>query len=487
MSINSKVPVKFDRHAFPELYDVTIQCVNNVELKAHKCILFARMEYFRMMFSNRWSDTKIVHFHMVPVEYMEIILDYLYLNDVSALQSESYSDNFMYNMIIVCDQYFIDRLKNVFERFLIDKMSIKKCADVLIFALTYNCVRLENACLDYIIQNMARILEYRILEGLDKDVLAKIQQAYQEKFEKIILTPWPNAIDDSALEQCVEHFSVDLDYKYLKKDKNSKTVQNHKKPNEKIPLKSLDLDDSNETVRELSKKDEFIQKEIHEITNQLHSQCNVWSKVTNERKNVRTVDVAALNTILKSDNGDGDIKFEPLNKRKSEPINVNRKNESTEFVQKENSYPREYSLNLSELLLISSESGRTRNRNRKTSTSFPSENERKPKSNSESSYTEPTHLHDSFVEIMKSPQSSSNNSSFIASSPKTDFPQLQSHNLFTDIVADEKRKRSYNDKIKTKSLHLTQIEETAICEFNNFYNIKEMYDEMITIQRKSFL
>lgn len=48
-------PVTFNRSMFPNFYDVTVKCRDNKEIKAHKCILAARMEYFNNMFSMRWK------------------------------------------------------------------------------------------------------------------------------------------------------------------------------------------------------------------------------------------------------------------------------------------------------------------------------------------------------------------------------------------------------------------------------------------------
>lgn len=50
---------RLNRHAFPELYDVTIKCANDMEIKAHKCVLVARLEYFSLMFSHSWSEVSI--------------------------------------------------------------------------------------------------------------------------------------------------------------------------------------------------------------------------------------------------------------------------------------------------------------------------------------------------------------------------------------------------------------------------------------------
>lgn len=59
--------VKFDRNSYLELYDVIIKTKNERELKAHKCVLVARSEYFNNLFSLRWAEvilTTIVGRHL---------------------------------------------------------------------------------------------------------------------------------------------------------------------------------------------------------------------------------------------------------------------------------------------------------------------------------------------------------------------------------------------------------------------------------------
>ncbi|GBP96547.1 Inhibitor of Bruton tyrosine kinase [Eumeta japonica] len=58
------------------------------------------------------------------------------------------------------------------------------------------------------------------------------------------------------------------------------------------------------------------------------------------------------------------------------------------------------------------------------------------------------------------------------------------NNSFSQILAEEKRQREYYERIKHKSLALTQIEEQAIADLKEFYNVQNVADEVITIQRK---
>lgn len=44
------------RDDFQNLYDVTIRSEDGKELRAHKCVLVARLDYFRNMLSGRWVE-----------------------------------------------------------------------------------------------------------------------------------------------------------------------------------------------------------------------------------------------------------------------------------------------------------------------------------------------------------------------------------------------------------------------------------------------
>lgn len=49
----------FDRKKHQDLYDVSIRCEDGSVLRAHKCILAARLEYFHSMLSRGWIEVSI--------------------------------------------------------------------------------------------------------------------------------------------------------------------------------------------------------------------------------------------------------------------------------------------------------------------------------------------------------------------------------------------------------------------------------------------
>lgn len=72
-STEKKEPFRrLNRHAFTDLYDVTIKCSNNMEIKAHKCVLVARLEYFSLMFSHSWAEVSV--FRAILLSYFSDLI-----------------------------------------------------------------------------------------------------------------------------------------------------------------------------------------------------------------------------------------------------------------------------------------------------------------------------------------------------------------------------------------------------------------------------
>lgn len=57
--------MRFNRLSYPELYDVTIKCADQMEIRAHRCILSNRLEYFNMMFNSSWSESTVRQMRIV--------------------------------------------------------------------------------------------------------------------------------------------------------------------------------------------------------------------------------------------------------------------------------------------------------------------------------------------------------------------------------------------------------------------------------------
>ena len=65
------------------MYDVCITCEDGVEIQAHKCILVARVQYFRSMMGNVWRETTNTQSLSLPFpsDILEVVIDFLYKDE----------------------------------------------------------------------------------------------------------------------------------------------------------------------------------------------------------------------------------------------------------------------------------------------------------------------------------------------------------------------------------------------------------------------
>lgn len=496
---------RMHRTDFPDLYDVRIVCEEGEVLEAHKCILVSRLEYFEMMFMHSWAERATVNFESVPVEYMEPILDYLYSLDTEAFCKQNYTKTFLYNMITLCDQYFIESLQNVCESLILDQISIRKCGEMLDFAAMYNCKLLQEGCLDFICQNLARVLTYRSIEQCEATTLHLLNDHYRKMFHTVFdyrqITPFSEAINDELLLSFVDGSEVDLDYR-MAADSKLKDAARHKQKelHNKQDAHHYEKQAISSMMRSLSVSESTPDQQTPNQENTPNEAKN-WSRVVDKKEQKRKLPETALkvNNLLKQEElsspelvvlSPRSVTERTPNKEQSPPLPASPTEASTPL-------SKSYNLDLSTLMgqsqklsqkqrkRLSSESQNWRAQSSATfelnttpqvvpnawgitsssPTTYPEAFNSPPATGS---ITDPT----SFANMMRGQAAT------VAASP-------DQSNSFSKILADERRQRESYERMRNKSLVHTQIEETAIAELREFYNVDKIDDETITIERKS--
>ncbi|XP_055309724.1 inhibitor of Bruton tyrosine kinase [Sitodiplosis mosellana] len=538
-----ETPFKLNRLSYPELYDITIKCANNREIKAHRCVLSTRLEYFNLMFNSSWSESTkdVIHLTTVAHEYMEPIINFLYHNDTNVIRKKEYNDSFLYHLMEICDQFFVTRLKNIIEIMMIEKMTSKKCADMYEFATIFNCSLLESACLDYICQNMGRLLENRCLEHLQIESMEKISEYYRQVFqindsEHVISTVYGDCVSDETVMSFVDDFQVDLlqkgeatpkPVKVKKAERPSSDRRNYEK--EAINLvKNLSIEETSPAIKKPT--DDSIVVEAEEMAKSLANESVKWMKVADKKDVRKKVVLAGLksNDILRNESKDQDnfiplklktmgeqSDFEPksphldksLNStassipiesptEKSSSFNLSLGDFTPQKGSKLSQKQRRRQLSQSENSPSTKSSDPIQSPSGKsvwnTPTSPPEQaNVWKVKSMPETSTptaikTQPINIASPHRGNASLDSSTSFNDSFFSLSPtKSSLPTTSTNDSFTKILKDERKQKEYYNKMKCKSLLLTQIEETAIDELKRFYNTENVVDEHIEIERKS--
>ncbi|XP_054736672.1 inhibitor of Bruton tyrosine kinase [Anastrepha obliqua] len=504
---------------FPELYDVNIICGDDVVIPAHKCILVARLEYFNMMFTHTWAEQSSVNLSTIPPEYMRPIVEFLYSSDVENFRKQNFTETFLYNMIVYCDQFFIERLRKVCEILILDKLTIRKCGEMLDFAHMYNCDILKKGCLEFICQNLARVLNCKSLDMCEPEALKCINEQYRKMFEDVfdyrMITPDSDAVDDELLKSFVDDFRVDLSYRMnedeevlMKTSAKLKLKENRNNMNAKRQyeldaissmLESINTNEKNVKVTQDTQSK--VAKEAAEVAEKLQAEARTWMKVADKKdqKKRQALDHSLkINEILKGEDKPT-VELLPLTKTTSDTMATIPKSPKTSEValpEKETARTpvKGYSLNLADFTPPSREKLSQKQRKRLTSESTTSwrassttdskpVNVPAPQTNAwgVSSQTSPNACSvspptgsigdtSSFANMMRSGGSSAPNNA---------------DNSFSRILADERKQRDYYERMRSKSLALTQIEELAISELREFYNVENVTDEDITIERRS--
>lgn len=473
----------------------------------------SRLEYFNMMFDHSWAEQECVKLQSISIEYMQPIIDFLYTNAIDEVRATSYSDHYMYNMIMICDQFFVTELKNVFELMTSEKISVKNCGDILEFADTYNCETLRNCCMQFISLNFSRILELRSLESTNPVVLQQLNKFYRQFFSLVsywTITPYANAVSDEALEQFISDFSVDLKsnqnddiIKQKHKNKNtklSKTLQDKRNYEKEGIIAMQEM--SNQEERKNDKDQDLIQQEflaeISELTEKFESEAKLWTKVNDKKetkkKQNNVLTLLKVNDVLKTEsktlNSFTSLHATPPKQDSPESNRVERTPEPSTFkmvhAPLNASSPRsKLTFTIADITPLKKRSSQ-KNRKRLSSGSA----DASPRNLCQVELQEflpptppnPWKNISPVSDTTKAPLDS--NPLPGTSKLKTNVTASQITRSFQSIVENEQKQKQYYEKIKTKSLALTQLEEKAIEELQEFYNIVNIFDETINVERR---
>ncbi|XP_037129472.1 inhibitor of Bruton tyrosine kinase isoform X1 [Syngnathus acus] len=190
---------KFNQNKCSYLCDVTLKSEDGKEFPCHKSVLCARQEYFHSMLSSSWIEATACTALQMPTtsDVLLVILEYIYTDDCPTIK-ESTNVVFVCNVLAVADQLLITRLKEMCEVVITENLTLKNAAELLEFASMYNAEQLKLSCFQFIVLNMAVLLESKALDCLSDEVLLELSTAYKgmiPAMRRRIVTPYPDAPD----------------------------------------------------------------------------------------------------------------------------------------------------------------------------------------------------------------------------------------------------------------------------------------------------
>ena len=150
--------------------DVTVQCAQGKELKAHKFILMARSPVFEEML----RETNILDLANIAEEVVRGLLRYIYTDNTEDLETNAtvYLSN--------ADRFQLPGLKNVCERYLSDSIKPETVPSLLLVAEQFNCEILKKAVMLYCEDNatcIQKTMAWKVLEMVNPELFVEACEA----------------------------------------------------------------------------------------------------------------------------------------------------------------------------------------------------------------------------------------------------------------------------------------------------------------------
>lgn len=512
----------FSRFDFPEYYDLTIETSDKCSIKVHKCVLLSKVEYFRCMLSGSWREMTAKNSIRLPFTkpLVEGLLDYIYTERILKSPADADAADFYKCLLVIANFMLLPGLKLLCEQSLSSILTLRNVVTLLQISILHSASQLKQFCFAFICQNIAELLDLRYLEALDSDILKELTDVYQERNRHLCWRHISPFRCDRQISEIIEFNKMcpPLPWNVFEDDDVVETICSPKsgeKPRKKPLPRTRKSSGSESRQRKSSRSDSFgskqndmetlssIMKSIrltdHSVETFLGTQATAeeneasWIKIEKVQSRLR------LNSMAKNDpnllvRGCEMTELVPVSR--SAPINIPPRSEEvcdipTPSLEDKQAFPSLgscWSGQASVKLFNQPRSsdwkkgkpkktvfsiGDTFVEERKVETppdpqSFLSESPASPKS-PWGCINSPTDT--SLDSVMKQEkQSSSSGSKEVEMS-------------FSEIIADEQKKRDNLEKMRSKPLSMIQMEDQAIEALLLFYNAKNCFDERITVRR----
>lgn len=181
--------------------DVRIELANNFEVPAHSAILSRRCPFFEGLFHGRargaWLSSRRdkaeenTDFVRVDLKHVEegifaIVLRHIYadsgeelFDDVVTADLDEFID-VVIEVMAVSNELMLDRLSQVCQKVLGQFVTIKNICQLLNAVASCSVHEFKHVGLEYICLNLEAMLDHRLLEELDDDLLVELDEKVQE-------------------------------------------------------------------------------------------------------------------------------------------------------------------------------------------------------------------------------------------------------------------------------------------------------------------
>ena len=130
----------------------------------HKYILAARSPVFSAMFTHDMLENKQNQVEITDIEpeIMREILRFIYTGEVEKLEEKAES------LLLAADKYALTDLKDMCEKFLCRNLHVQNVVDYVLFADTYNIVKLKEQSFSYFVDHVQDVVNTPAFKEMGK-------------------------------------------------------------------------------------------------------------------------------------------------------------------------------------------------------------------------------------------------------------------------------------------------------------------------------
>lgn len=410
-------------------------------------------------------------------------------------------------MIVIADQLFCERLKDIFQVHALRRYTMRRTSEWLELAHTYNCDLLKKSIYNFLCANLCEVLESRVLEDVHLDYLTELDERYREMFPEIKyrqVVP-SHSIDEEFIETFAKNVVLDMS---VGQNQPASSTPNAKSQKETKNVLRTTADFEKEGKLSLQLKEDLGPKSEE---SPVKSECNLASILSEDAsRTLQEIEVQNMSiwkmvgdkkpepkrTVIRNLNSNEVLLNEP--KMCGDFSNLSLKVTTPRSTAEESpgSSAAETTPKCSPFVQFgdffsptTSNRSMSQKQRRRNNSSRQSESEgngdlthsyRAP----ESVWNIPSNNIGSPQTLLSPPDLGKVRSSGKKVERAKNKPQEARAINFDAILVEEREEKLYLDKLKSKSLNLTQLEEAAIGELLQFYNVGQVFDEDIVITRK---
>ncbi|PXF42157.1 hypothetical protein BWQ96_08135 [Gracilariopsis chorda] len=137
--------------------------VEGKTIHAHRCILYARSEYFRSMFESSMRETSATDIPIPDVSYDVFlgVMEYLYSGDVRITNGQMALE-----LLKAADMFRMEGLKSKCAEKVEQGVTAQNAAFICQVADTHNTSNLKNFCITYIVQSFKEVIKSESFQNL---------------------------------------------------------------------------------------------------------------------------------------------------------------------------------------------------------------------------------------------------------------------------------------------------------------------------------